>query len=107
MSGIFGCWHLDGRSLDVEIFRTCLERINPAGVTPSEWHHGAIGLGYKSNGNSVLSKPHPNSLGASHIACVFDGRLDNRDELLLTLRDTSLDPDSPDCDVVRAAYEAF
>jgi asparagine synthase (glutamine-hydrolysing) len=107
MSGIFGCWHLDGRPLDIDIFRSCIERINPAGVTPSAWHHGAVGLGYKCNGNSVLSKSQPVNIGVAHIACVVDGRLDNRDELLLTLRDASLDPDSPDCDFIRAAYEAF
>jgi len=107
MSGIFGCWHLDGRSLDVEIFRTCLERINPAGVTPSEWHHGAVGLGYKCSGNSVLSTAHPINIGALHTACVFDGRLDNRDELVLTVGGASLAAASPDCDLIRAAYEAF
>ncbi|MFL6280555.1 MAG: asparagine synthetase B family protein [Vicinamibacterales bacterium] len=107
MSGIFGCWHLDGRTVDVATFRSCIERINPAGVIPSAWHDGAVGLAYKCNGNSVLATPPSVTIGASHIACVFDGRLDNRDELLLTLGEASPDPDSPDCDVIRAAYEAF
>jgi asparagine synthase (glutamine-hydrolysing) len=38
---------------------------------------------------------------------VFDGRLDNREELLSILREGSLDPESPDCDFVRSAYNAF
>src|SRR3954470_20334289 len=106
MSGIFGCWHLDGRTLDGELFQSCIERISPAGVTGSAWHHGGVGLGFKSNG-SPGSTSHPANVGPLQIACVFDGRLDNRDELLLMLERASLGRDSPDCDVIRAAYEAF
>jgi asparagine synthase (glutamine-hydrolysing) len=107
MSGIFGCWHLDGRTLDLEIFRSSIARINRAGIAPSVWHDRAVGLAYTCNGSSVRSTSHPARIGRLHIACVFDGRLDNRDQLLSTLGDASLDPDSPDYDFIGAAYEAF
>ena len=105
MSGVFGCWHLDGRLLNVETFATCLERISPAGTMASTtWHDGSVGLGQKSHWNSVSSQPV--RAWERDVACVFDGRLDNRDELLSSLGDRSLDPDSPDCDFVGSAYKA-
>ena len=104
MSGIFGCWHLDGRPVDTDTFHHCLERIHPAQVRPScVWHEGPVALGYKPNGNPGDAAP----IGSGHAVCVFDGRLDNRKELIAILDRASLHPRSPDCDVVRAAYAAF
>ena len=104
MSGVFGCWHLDGRPLNLDTFRTSLARLSPAPVIPMTWHSGPVGIGHKSNWNSGPSQP---QIGGKSIACVFDGRLDNRDELLGAIGDRSLHPDSHDCEVVRAAYEAY
>ena len=105
MSGIFGCWNLDDRPLDADTFRTCLERISPARVMPSpSWHDGPAALGYKNHDLLTEHWPH---IRAGDVACVFDGRLDNRDELLVTASDGSLDPAAADSDLVRAAYNAF
>jgi asparagine synthase (glutamine-hydrolysing) len=105
MSGVFGCWHLDGRPLDRETFRTSLERLSPAPLIPASWHSGPVGVGHKPNWHSPPSNQP--QIAGKNIACVFDGRLDNRDELLRTLGDKSLDGDSHDSDFVRAAYEVY
>jgi asparagine synthase (glutamine-hydrolysing) len=107
MSGIFGCWNLDERPLDIDTFRACLERISPARVMSSlSWHDGPVGLGYKTNWTAgTPPRPH---ICARNVVCVFDGRLDNRDELLSAIpSDDSLDGATTDCDLVRMAYQAF
>jgi asparagine synthase (glutamine-hydrolysing) len=102
MSGIFGCWHLDDRALDLDTFRSCLGRISPADSGASSvWHGSSAALGTKT---TARSQSQPRS-GSGAPVCAFDGRLDNRDELLLTLGDRSLHSESDDCDFVRAAYE--
>ena len=103
MSGIFGCWHLDGRTLDLDAFCSCLERISPSGTAPSYvWHGASAALGTKTPAKSQSQSP-PYRSGAA--VCAFDGRLDNREELLPTLGDRSLHPESDDYEFVRAAYE--
>jgi asparagine synthase (glutamine-hydrolysing) len=106
MSGIFGCWNVDDRPVNVDTFRTCLERISPAQVMPSaSWHNGAVALGCKTNHQSHTEhRPH---ISVGNVACVFDGRLDNRDELLAIANGESLHPAAPDCAVVGAAYNTF
>ena len=106
MSGIFGCWNRDHRPLDGDAFRSCLERISPTAVMPAAcWHNGSVALGHKAH--SQQSKEHRQHISFAHPVCVFDGRLDNRDELLSLARDDSLDSAAPDCDLVGAAYQAF
>ena len=106
MSGIFGCWNLDDSLLDVDTFKTCLERISPARLRPSvSWHNGSVALGRKINPHS--GPEDWSDICARNVACVFDGRLDNRAELLAMARDDSLDSSASDCDLVRAAYGAF
>jgi len=104
MSGVFGCWQLDGRPLNLDTFRASLERLSPPRAITTAWHDGPVGIGHKSNWNSGALNPPP--IGTPDVACVFDGRLDNRDELLRTLDDRSLHSESDDSDVVRAAYVA-
>ena len=105
MSGMFGCWNLDERPLDVATFSSCLERISPTRAMPSaSWHDGPVALGCKTNHQSSTASPP--QICAGDVACVFDGRLDNRDELFSITRDQSRDPAAPDSDLVRAAYTA-
>ena len=99
MSGVFGCWQLDGRPLNLDTFRASLERLSPPRAITTAWHDGPVGIGHKSNWNSGALNPPP--IGTQDVACVFDGRLDNRDELLRTLDDRSLHSESDDSDVVQ------
>ncbi len=106
MSGIFGCWNLDDRPVEVETFRSCLERIRPAGALPlASWHDGAVALGCQPHQHSRTS--HPQRICTDDVACVFDGRLDNREEVSSILKEGSLDSERPDCELVRSAYKAF
>jgi asparagine synthase (glutamine-hydrolysing) len=103
MSGIFGCWHLDGLPVNGATFEKSLERISPQGARGSEaWVDGSIGLGRKPSHGSV---PATQSMRCAHVTGAFDGRIDNRDELLETLSNRwSLDSDSADVRLVLAAY---
>lgn len=108
MSGILGVWHFDGRTPDIGTFRTGLQRLTPAEAAPSwSWCEGPVALGYKSNSHttSVHQRSHWKEDRAGVVACVFDGRLDNRDALLSTTRDAMLHANSPEADFVRAAYQ--
>lgn len=108
MSGIFGCWHLDGRPIDSNTFRTCLELVDPGNLSSaSVWHRGSVGLGFKPSPNSLNLEPDFARIQSRGVVCVFDGRLDNRDELISTLHDAPLHSRSPDADVARAAYDEF
>jgi len=105
MSGVFGCWHRAGRPLNLDTFHNSLERLSPPRARATVWHNGPIALGHKSNWNS--GGPTTPQISRDEVACVFDGRLDNRDELLRTLGNRSLHCDSHDCDFVRAAYRRY
>ena len=109
MSGVFGCWHFDDRPASVAALRVCLERISPAGpVDVGVWHSGAVALGSKPAHDGGDFERDVNRLGVASIACVFDGRLDNREELYEALHRLSpLREDCPDRVLVRAAYEEY
>ena len=109
MSGLFGCWHSDGRRIDGETFRRCLGRLSPANAPEVQsWIHGSIGLG--SKGAAAAGAGGSDRSRARHAPrpCVLDGRIDNRDELIRRLAD---DPrvavDCDDRDLLLAAYDRF
>jgi len=103
MSGIFGCWHLDGQPVDAGVLERCLRRLSPQGPAPVEsWFAGSIGLGRKA---SSLSHDAPGEMTCARVACSFDGRIDNRVELLEALsKRWPLSDHSPDDCLVRTAY---
>lgn len=103
MSGIFGCWHFDGRPVSAATLEQCLDRLSPQGPEDSDaWIDGPVGLGRKSSGASDIAwRP----MACARVACTFDGRIDNRSDLLDALsRRWPLDDDCPDQDLVRTAY---
>jgi asparagine synthase (glutamine-hydrolysing) len=109
MSGVFGCWHLDARPIDVEVFRGCVGRISPAGTRDIQtWIHGSIGLGCKGGDALGASRSDRGGSSADPVPCVFDGRIDNRHELIRRLAD---DPrvaaHCDDRDLLLAAYDHF
>ena len=103
MSGIFGCWHLDGRSVDAGVLERCIRRLSPQSSEPIDsWFEGSIGLGRKSCGRSRGTQ---SGMACARIACSFDGRIDNRVELLEDLSERwPLDKDCSDEWLVRTAY---
>ena len=109
MSGVFGCWQLDGRHLDAAVLRQCLTQISPHGPADIEaWTQGAIGLGCKRSPVTIERAGERGSLESDAGVCVFDGRIDNRDDLVRVLgRHSRVDLQSRDRDLALAAYDRF
>ena len=110
MSGILGIWNRDGRPVD----RSELLRLRATLA-----HRGGDGEGLEIQGSVALAcclrRIAPEAaaetqplVSSSGVVVVFDGRLDNREELLSLLRPMSpVSPDSPDPALVIAAYDAI
>ena len=106
MSGIFGSWNLDGDPLPIDRLRACADRISPCGIGDIQISEaGMVGLAAKTiphrNGSITTSR----SGERGQVAGVFDGRLDNRDDLITALRRRrSVHDASTNCELVLAAY---
>src|SRR3954471_4806483 len=106
MSGIFGHWDDAGPSLGQLDLAACVSRLGPPASNQIYWTDRSIALGaataHCADQADVLSH---SSDGAT---CVFDGRLDNRDELIRTLDGRpQLRRGSGDAQLVLAAYREF
>src|ERR1700719_392594 len=91
MSGILGIWYLDGRPVD---------RLELARLSATLRHRGSDDHGMRIDGAAGLAchlaRITPESaaevqpvVDATGAMLVFDGRLDNREELLIALEDDS------------------
>ena len=108
MSGILGIWHLDGRDVD----RRDLGRLR---ATLS--HRGADHTGLCVDGAAglacCLGRLAPESARETQpvvdegAMLVFDGRLDNREELLAGLQGARVSSRAPDSALALAAYREF
>lgn len=110
MSGILGLWNLDGRPLDSAVLKK---------MSATLAHRGPDGEGFWIDGPAGLVcqrfRVTPESLQEcqpfvhpSGVVVVFDGRLDNREELLPLLRNfPGITVDAPDSAFIVAAYQAF
>ena len=109
MSGLAGVWNLDGRPADRTILRSLAATIA---------HRGRDHVGVWSDGPIVfacqLRRVVPQSLnecqpivdGAGN-ALVFDGRLDNREDLLRAMPAGGVKPDDPDSALVMGAWNTW
>ena len=110
MSGIVGIYYLDGRPVERTDVIRMLDSIAHRGPDGSGvWTMGPVALGcqlLRVTPESVTeTQPfvHP-----SGNVVVFDGRLDNREELLLKLKaSNNISRESPDPALVLAAYHEF
>ena len=102
MSGVFGYWRVDGWPVSGALIDGCLQRVSPQGLTDIEsWVDGPIGLGRKSTGDDEAR----HSMACTRVVCAFDGRIDNRDELIDALAARwPVATDTPDHILVRTAY---
>jgi len=109
MSIQFGRWNIEGKPVGEDY----LEKVKPA-IAPFGPDDGGS---YTRAGISILFRafhtnkesrceiqPHITESGA---ILVWDGRLDNRAELIRELRNAALTINSPDVSIVAAAYEAW
>lgn len=109
MSGIAGIFWLDGRHVDrEELAQMNATLVHRGGDGHGLWYEGAAGL------TAQVRRVTPESLREtqplvhrSRAVVVFDGRLDNREELFHEIADTALAHDAPDPVLVLEAYERF
>ncbi len=110
MQAISGVYRLDGGPVD----HMTLGRVNRAAqlLIPcrrSAWIGGSIGLAWASAhaGGARLADTGSSSGERRRCALVFDGRLDNREELIAALRSHGAAPETDDAGLTLAAYEAW
>jgi asparagine synthase (glutamine-hydrolysing) len=110
MSGICGVWNLDGRPVETALLARLSARLAHRGSdAEGSWIEGAIGLACHLHRvtpqSSTETQPLLDSSGA---VVVFDGRLDNREEVLASVeRAPGITADAPDPTLVLATYQAF
>jgi asparagine synthase (glutamine-hydrolysing) len=109
MSGVFGCWRLDTRPVDPGLVRRCAAQLMPEGEGDlHSWLDSSIGLACKFSPSAPQQDAAANRAGIIRAVCVFDGRLDNRGEIVRCLSPHfAVSSQSPDRDLVVAAYHAF
>lgn len=110
MSGIVGIWNLDGRPVAPPMLRSLSASLSHRGPDGNDqWIRGSMGLACRLLRvvPESLAETQP-AIGRSGTVLVFDGRLDNRAELLAELNDThDVTAESPDPVLVLAAYDRF
>ncbi len=110
MSGIIGVWNLDGRPVERALLARLSATLAHRGPDGEGlWLEGPVGLACQllrvTPEAATETQPLVHGSGA---VVVFDGRLDNREELLALLKGApGISADSPDPALVLAAYEAF
>jgi asparagine synthase (glutamine-hydrolysing) len=110
VSGIVGIWNLDGSPVDRELLKACAGAIDHRGPDGRDsWIEGPAGMIFQHLRVTPESLDETQPLvGESGPVVVFDGRLDDREELLAGLPKTAgLNSGSADAALVLAAYEAF
>jgi asparagine synthase (glutamine-hydrolysing) len=107
VSGLLGIWNLDGRPVqpeDLGRMNALLKHRGPDG--DAMWVRGPVGLAaqlFRVTPQAVAEvQPAVSSSGS---VLLFDGRLDNREELIASLR--TVPAGAPDTELILAAYEAF
>ena len=109
MSGLAGLWNLDRRPAD---------RAVVSALASTVAHRGPDGSGQRVSGPvgfaCHLLRVTPQSAGESQPVTdddgdvlVFDGRLDNREELLKAVEGAGVTADSPDSGLVLAAWRRW
>lgn len=103
MSGIFGIFNRDGRPVESATLRAMGATMKHRGTDGcAQWQEGPLGMGCqlaRITPESVLEEQPARNAGGQ--VAVFDGRLDNRDELAKHLQ---LAATAPDTEYVLAAY---
>ena len=110
MSGIAGLWNRDGQPVGKALLVRLGERLAHRGPDAAGlWRDGPMGLACRlfrvtpEAAHETQPLAHP-----SGAVLVFDGRLDNREELLALLDESpEISSDSPDPALALAAYEKF
>lgn len=109
MSGIAGVWNLDGRPAERTVVAALASSIAHRGPDAfGLWIAGPVGLAchlLRVTPESA-AETQPVTNGSASVL-VFDGRLDNREELLDAITGVDLTADSPDSALVLAAWRQW
>lgn len=107
MNGIFGVWHIDGRPARRSELEQSTARLTSEGSGAICWTDGPFGLTCRRS-TSSSTEVHSSIGRSGAIACVLQGRLDDRDRLERALG-TSVRGSSPcsNAAVVAAAYREY
>jgi len=111
MSGIAGVIHLDGGPVDVLALHRMGEALalrGPDGV--SYWHSGPVGFAHAQFWTTPesLHEQQPLCSPDGRLWLTFDGRIDNREEILQSLRSHGVTPfDHTDPGLILAAYRLW
>src|SRR5262245_42202358 len=107
MSGLAGCITLDGAPLDprvVQRMATATPYLGPDGA--DQWCAGPVGfVRFKHTTTpQAAGERQPIHDGRTGLTLCFDGRLDNRDDLLRDLRDHGIDAAASDATILLALF---
>src|SRR5712671_5182534 len=111
MGGFAVIYNLDGRPADREVFERMLSAIAHRGPDGcGRWIEGPLAMGYQMFHTTpeAVREVQPLADPDSRYRMVFDGRVDNRDELTDTLRAKgAILRDDTDAEIALRAYECF
>jgi asparagine synthase (glutamine-hydrolysing) len=108
MSGILGWWNTTGKPFDVDVFARCSAILARRGLDgEGRWTGDSAALACHLLRVIPESVNERQPLERGGAVIVFDGRLDNREELLSLLGDEKLPTAPPDPELVLAAYRCW
>jgi len=108
MTPIAGVWNRDGRAADLPLLGRMGSALLHRGPNRSPWYHNAVG--FVSHTGVVTSRSADERqpiTGDEQTTLIFDGRLDNREELLSMLSVPRFKSALSDSDLVLAAYQRW
>lgn len=111
MSGIVGLWHFDGRPADRHRIAGMTETLSHRGPDAQGiWREGSVGLGHRKIEVTPESTAdaQPRTWHEEGLAITADARIDNRDDLIGTLRlKERIASPITDSEVILGAYEKW
>jgi asparagine synthase (glutamine-hydrolysing) len=109
MSGLAGVWNLDGKPVDradVAALASAIAHRGPDGC--GIWVAGAAGLACQLlRVTPESATEHQPAIDSRAMVLTFDGRLDNRTELLALIAPAVVSADDPDSTIVLAAWRMW
>ena len=108
MSGISGIWNTDGKPVETDLLKSVSAQLAHRGVDGEYLSlEGPVGLSCQLMRNAPESAAEVQPWVDKDCTVVFDGRLDDRDELIAQLADRRFDTTSPAPVLVSAAYQKW
>ena len=110
MSVQFGKWNFDGKPIDTDYLKTVNSTLVPYGPDSSNsYSNGGIAILYRAFHTVMESRREKQPfISSSGLVFTWDGRLDNRVDLITLLHDTrTLIPNPTDVAIVGTAYDRW